>query len=345
MSWLDSKYINLLGTHLTLFKKTRNDLWNFRCPICGDSEKDRTKARGYIFNYKGDYIYKCQNCGDARPFSSLLYVVSNELHKQYKMECFKENSGGKTRIATKPKPEFKRRDRTPKADKPKIRVPKQLDGMKPISQLPDDHFMRQYAMGRGIPEKRLGGLFWASNMRFIADRIGGYEDTRFDKFPRLLLPFINRDGVLTHIQGRAVGDNVPKGSRYYTLEVEESPKVYGLHRIDDSKLVKVVEGPIDSLFLTNSVGMGGADVPWHMFDPNNTVFVWDNEPRSKQIIKRMRDAAARGYSVCVWGSGINQKDINDMVLNGRSATWVDDYITSHSFRGLKAKMAIAQYEV
>lgn len=344
-SWIDNKYIHLLGVHLNLFKKTRDDLWNFRCPICGDSSKDRTKARGYIFNYKGDYLFKCQNCGDARPFSSLLYIVSHELHKQYKMECFKENSGGKTRKPPEPKPKFKRRTRKPKSEKPKVKVPKQLSGMKPISMLPHDHFMRKYAIGRGIPEKRLGGLFWANSMRFIADRIGGYDDVRFDAFPRLLLPFINRDGELTHIQGRAVGDNVPKGSRYYTLEVEESPKVYGLHRIDDSKIVKVVEGPIDSLFLTNCVGMGGADVPWHLFDPKNTVFVWDHEPRSKQIVKRMREAVDRGFSVCVWGSSIIHRDINDMILGGRTSKWIDDYIETHSFSGLKAKMAIAQYEI
>lgn len=347
MSWLDNKYIELLGVQLTLFKKKRNDLWNFRCPICGDSQKDKTKARGYIFNHKGDYMYKCQNCGDARPFASLLYLVSNELHKQYKMECFKENSGGKSRKAdtTKPKPTFKRRSRKPKEEKRKIALPEQLRGMKPVSELPDDHFVRQYVMSRGIPKKRWGGLFWSNNMRFIADRVGGYDDVHFDKFPRLLLPFINRDGVMTHIQGRAIGDNVPKGSRYYTLEVEEEPKVYGLHRIDDSKLVKVVEGPIDSLFLTNCAGMGGADVPWHLFDPANTVFVWDNEPRSKQIIKRMKEAVERGYAVCVWGTNIKEKDINDMVLSGRSPESIDDYIIAHTHRGLKAKMAIAQYEV
>lgn len=343
-SWIDTKYIQMVGVQLLLFKKKRNDLWNFRCPICGDSEKDRTKARGYIFNHKGDYLYKCQNCGDSRPFVSLLKYVSPELHKQYKMEMFKENSGGKSRKVSK-KPTFKRRDRPKPKVKPKVRVPKELEGMKPVSELPEDHFVVQYVLGRGIPKKRWGGLFWSKNMRFIADRIGGYDDTRFDNFPRLLLPFINREGKLTHIQGRAIGDDVPKGSRYYTLEVDEAPKVYGMHRIDDSQIVKVVEGPIDSLFLTNCAGMGGADVPWDMFDPNNTVFVWDNEPRSKQIVKRMKEAVARGFSVCVWGSNVRQKDINDMVLSGRSPEWLDNYITDHTFRGLKAKMAISQYEI
>lgn len=347
-SWIDLKYIQLMGVHLPLFKQLRQDLWNFRCPICGDSARDSTKARGYIFNHKGDYLYKCQNCGDSRPVSSLIYIVSPELSKDYRLEIFRESNGGKTRKETK-QVKHNRRSRkqksSPVEEKKPIFVPEELKGMKPVSRLPEDHFVVDYVTSRMIPKKRWGGLFWCSNMRFIADRIGGYDNVYFDDFPRLLLPFINEDGELTHIQGRAIGDNVPKRSRYYTLEVFEAPKVYGMHRIDHSQPVKVVEGPIDSLFLTNCVGMGGSDVPWDLFDPKNTIFVWDNERRSKQIIKRMKEAVDRKFRVCVWGQKIQQKDINDMVKAGKNGEWIDDYITHHSYSGLRAKLAISDYAI
>lgn len=339
MSWIDYKYIQLVGAQLLLFKQKRPDVWNFRCPYCGDSDKDATKARGYIFSHKGDYKFKCHNCGHPSYFSSFLKYVSPELYKQYRMELFKENSGGKIRKPTK-KPKFKRRNR---AEKPSFKIPPELDGLEPIVTLPNDHFIIKYVVSRGIPKKHWDSLFWVDEMRDIADRIGGYDDTRFDKFPRLLLPFINRDGDMTHIQGRAVGDRVPKGSRYYTLEVvEDAPKVFGLEKIIDTKPVKVVEGPIDSLFLSNCVGMGGADVPWELFDPSNTIFVWDNERRSRTIVKKMRDAVDRGFAVNIWDKSIREKDINDMILAGRTSDQLDSYILTHSHRGLKAKMALAQ---
>ncbi len=341
--WIDVKYIQMVGSQLELFKPKKADLWNFRCPYCGDSEKDRTKARGYLFHHKGDYKFKCHNCGHSCYFSSFLKHVDQNMHKEYRMELFKENSGGKTRKPVEKKPKFKRKR---PVSKPKVELPDELDGLQPVSELDEKHFIRRYVEERMIPKSKWNWLFWVKEMRVIADRLSGYDETHFDRFPRLLLPFIDKEGKLTHIQGRAVGDNVPKKSRYYTLEVEEdTPKVYGFHSIDPAKQVLVVEGPIDSLFLSNCTGMGGADVPWNLYEPSKTTFVWDNEPRSKVITKHMREAVDRGFSVCVWGKNIREKDINDMVLAGRSPEWLDDYISNHTFKGLKAKMAISQYEI
>ncbi len=341
--WIDVKYVQMVGSQLELFKPKKADLWNFRCPYCGDSDKDRTKARGYIFLHKGDYKFKCHNCGHACYFSSFLKHVDSVMYKDYRMEVFKENNGGKTRKTAPAKPKFNRK--RPKT-KPKANVPEELEGFTSVSELDTDHFVRQYVEGRMIPKSKWDWLFWSNDMRTIADSVGGYEETHFDKFPRLLLPFIDRDGKMTHIQGRAIGDNVPKKSRYYTLEVvEDTPKVFGFHGIDDSKPVKVVEGPIDSLFLSNCTGMGGADVPWSLYDPANTIFVWDNEPRSSVIIKHMREAVTRGFGICVWGKNIREKDINDIVLSGKEPAWLDNYISNHTYRGLKAKMAISQFEV
>jgi len=102
-AWIDVKYIRFLGVYLNLFKEKQQNLWNFRCPICGDSTSDATKCRGYIYLYNNTYLYKCQRCGDSRPFVSLLYIISPELHKQHKMEVFKENHGGKSiRAALEP---------------------------------------------------------------------------------------------------------------------------------------------------------------------------------------------------------------------------------------------------
>ena len=49
MDLVDSKYITLLSSRLPKFKRVKPNLFNFRCPICGDSQKHKNKARGYIY--------------------------------------------------------------------------------------------------------------------------------------------------------------------------------------------------------------------------------------------------------------------------------------------------------
>jgi hypothetical protein len=171
-----------------------------------------------------------------------------------------------------------------------------------------------------------------------------YKKTRFDEYPRWVFPFVNSDGVITHLQGRAIG-KVPKGSRYVTLEIEDAPKVYGADKIDKTKTLHVVEGPIDSLFLSNCVGMGGADVDFSILDPSSTCFIFDNERRNSEIVKRMTKVSEMGYGVCVWGKELPDNDINDMVLAGWKPSDLEDYINAHTFRGLKAKLAITDYSL
>ena len=59
--YLDKKYINLISPTLEKFKWKKDNLANCRCPICGDSELSKTKARGYFFTSDNSYFYKCHN--------------------------------------------------------------------------------------------------------------------------------------------------------------------------------------------------------------------------------------------------------------------------------------------
>lgn len=349
MNWLESKYIQLVGSSLLLFKPLKSNLWNFRCPVCGDSEKDRTKTRGYIYydTEKNRYKFKCHNCGANRTFVWLLKYLNPDLHREYKLEYIKEMGFSKKRPAPVKNP-VRRRKQTGQStgQSDDVKLPKLLKNLECVADLPTGHLVRKYVANRKIPKATWKRLYWAEQMKDVADMIPGYEETYFDAHPRLLLPFIANDGVLSHIQGRGIGDKVKPGSRYYTLECEIGyPKVFGVDQLDESKTKYVVEGPIDSLFIDNCAGMGGSDMPWDVFTPDTTVFVFDNEPRSPIITKKMLDAVKRGFGVCVWSNIISQKDINDIVKSGRSKDWLTDYITNHTYRGMKAKMAISKYSI
>ena len=97
MNFVDIKYISLLSPRLEKFQKKDNFLWNFRCPYCGDSKKNRNKARGFVYRTKADLFYKCHNCSVGASFSNLLKYVDANLHKEYILEKYKEGQTSKGR--------------------------------------------------------------------------------------------------------------------------------------------------------------------------------------------------------------------------------------------------------
>ena len=121
---------------------------------------------------------------------------------------------------------------------------------------------------------------------------------------------------------------------------EDKPKIYGLDTVDDSKVVYITEGPLDSLFIDNSIAMAGADVNVSNYDWN-CVYIFDNEPRNKQICDRISNAIDRGDSVVIWNPNNDEKDINDMVLAGHN---VKSLIESNTYQGLEAKVKFTEWK-
>ena len=108
MDLVDSKYIGLVSSRLQKFKRVKADLYNFRCPICGDSQKHKNKARGYFYQVKTNTNFKCHNCGASLSFNNFLKQIDPTLHKQYTMEKFKDGFTGKGFVVEEPKLEFKK---------------------------------------------------------------------------------------------------------------------------------------------------------------------------------------------------------------------------------------------
>ena len=86
--YVDHKYINLLSSRLEKFKRKSRDLYNFRCPICGDSKKNKYKARGYAYVKEDILLFKCHNCNVSGTLKVLLEKFDPILAKQYNFEKF-----------------------------------------------------------------------------------------------------------------------------------------------------------------------------------------------------------------------------------------------------------------
>ena len=320
--------MNQLSVQLQGFSTKKSGLYNFRCPYCGDSERRKSKMRGYLFTTKTGLVFKCHNCGTSKAFHNFLKDQDSQLWEAYNLEKFKQNSGTRKRkvidTTVFKKPVFK--------NKRKVDLPR-------VSDLNKQHPARTYLTGRGIPEDTLSKFYYAEKFKEWTNSLKQTYDRIDSEEPRIVIPLLDEEGNLFGYQGRSLN---PKDKlRYVTVMLEDSmPKVYGLSEIDKTKPVYVTEGPIDSHFLGNAIAMCGSDVDLSTFD-YQFIYAFDNEPRSKQIVEKITRASQQGHKVVIWPKSIVEKDLNDMVNAGHD---VQSVVESNTFDGLQAQVKLTEWK-
>lgn len=328
MSYLDVKYINLISPQLLKFSRKKDSLYNFRCPYCGDSKKRKDKTRGYLFKIKNDFVFKCHNCGVGRTFTNFLKDNCPHLHDQYVLERYKEGLTGKGTQTKNPDFNFK----TPVFVKTKRDV-----NLKSIADLNTSHPARQYLESRKI--KELDYFFYCPKFKEWTNSQKKVFDTLRKDSPRIIIPLRDKDGKMFGYQGRSLA---PKAKlRYISVMLDDAKqKVFGWDRVDLNKQIYVTEGPFDSMFIRNSIAMCGSDVDLSTFNYQFT-FVFDNEPRNREIVDKISKTIDKGYPVVIWPSSITDKDVNDMVLSGHDVQSVVEYNT---YQGLEAKLKLIEWK-
>ena len=329
MSFIDAKYIGLVSPRLQKFKQVKNNLYNFRCPYCGDSQRHKNKARGYIYQLKNDHNYKCHNCGMSKSFTNFLKDLDQSLYDQYVMERYKQGITGKNSNTPEPTFNFK---------EPIFKNLKQFD-LPTIAELNNEHPAKVYLKNRKIPDKFLKQLYycehfkkWTNQQKYTFESIDRDE-------PRIIIPLINQ-GEIIGFQGRSL--NKYSKIKYITIILDENqPKIYGMDNVKREETIYVTEGPLDSLFVRNSIAMCGADADISKWGIDNFVRVYDNEPRNTEIVSRYATSISRGERIVIWPISIKEKDINDMVLSGLD---VQSVIESNTYSGLEAKLKFTTWK-
>ena len=328
-SYIDLKFVNEISTRLGQFKKKGDYLFNFRCPYCGDSKKSKTKARAYLYRVKNDMFFKCHNCGEGHNFSNFLKFLDVKKYESYLLERYKGSA------PSTPKPKFN-------DFKPKFKEIDILDGLKPVSDLNDDHPVKQYVVNRMIPKKYYSKLFLCNKFMAFVNKAkpNTFSHTK-GEHPRLIIPFYDGNDKVFAFQGRAFGKEQPK---YLTVKLDENKqKVYGLDRVNLQDKVYIVEGPIDSLFIDNCLAAAGADLTLRV-EPDNVTYIFDNEPRNKEIIKRMYDVVEKDYNIVIWPEHIHAKDVNEMIMNGMTKIELQTIISTNTFAKLEALTKLSYYK-
>lgn len=324
--FVDRKFLKLLSPKLKRFSQKKEDLFNFRCPFCGDSQKNQSKARGYVYRRKNDYYYKCQNCGVGHNMFNFINSIDTELAKEYSLENYRQ------KIEIEDNLEFKFETPTFEEKKYTINLPL-------IEELSKDHYARVYCENRKIPDSSYSQLYFANDFKsFVQSVKPDYSKELKEDDPRLIIPFFSEKNELYGFQGRALRDSK---LRYITIKLDESvPKLFGLNKVNKNETTFVTEGPIDSLFLENAVATADSNLmkAAEHLSKDKLILVFDNEPRNKEICELMNKAIDNHFRVCIWPEMIVEKDINEMILAGYTGDELEDIIEKNTYNNLRAKL-------
>ena len=337
---IDSKFVRLLSSRLRNFKQKKDYLWNFSCPFCGDSKKNLSKARGYVFAKGNNLFYGCHNCGEGTNVANLVKQVDPSLHQEYTLERYKEGksntSNFKATTLNIPPPRFD-----------KLAKQKIFEHSEWCDKLPSRHFCLTYLQKRHIPQEYHSKLLFTFKYKQFIDALIPNHGKELIDDARLIIPFYDVYNDLIAVSGRAL-ENSDKTLRYITIKTVDSDSklVYGMDMVDLNQTVKIVEGPIDSLFLSNCLASGDANLNLTAknISAADKVLIFDNQSRNKEIVKLMHDAIKSNSSVVIWPDNIQAKDINEMVMSGISSDEIEKIISSNTFTGLRAQMRFVSWK-
>jgi hypothetical protein len=331
---VDNKYVRLVSGRLRNFKQKNQNLYNASCCFCGDSQKNKLKARMYIFEKQNDLYVKCHNCGIGTNVSGLLKQLDESLHSEYILERYKSGQANNhntiAEVLQLSAPKFG-----------KLRKQKVFEHAEWLSNLPSEHYALKYATNRRIPLKFYDKLLFSAHYnQFITTLVPDHEKTLFDD-ARLIIPFYDENNELIAVSGRAL-ETSDKTLRYITIRTNDSQNklIYGMDRVDLTKKVYVCEGPIDSMFIDNCVASGDANLALTAKDisADEIVLIFDNEKRNKEVCKMMQDAIKLKHNIVIWPDTIGEKDINAIIMSGKTQSEVQDIISSNSFSGIQAQL-------
>lgn len=316
MDLVDEQYINLLAPKLEKLVKKSNRVYNCRCPFCGDSQRNKTKARGYFYQVKANTNYKCHNCSINTSLAKFLKQFDASLYSQYCLDKYRSKH-----FEVKKEEEI-----IPKVDQPIFRD--KID----LPRASENRIANQYLINRRLDPNQ---FYYVEKFKEWVNQAKpesfSEKALKVDE-PRIIIPlYFNKK--LIGIQGRSI---FPNAIKYITIMFsEDAPKVYGYDTINRSTGVYVLEGPFDSTFIPNSIAMCGADVNLKELDIQNPIYVYDNEPRNKDIHQRMLRVINQGNQIVIWPSHIKEKDVNLMIMSDLDVVSI---IKENTFSGLQAKL-------
>lgn len=330
--FVQKAYADNVGNRLSLYSVQSYSPYrsNFRCPICGDSARNKFKKRGYLLEKNGHLTFYCHNgCGTIN-FEKFLRDYYPDLYSQYRFDLFLDNNNNKL---------IENSNAVDISNNTFDENVNYLDGLDNIENDSDGY---AYILNRKIPRKFHNDIWVTTNFHkyvnnFVVGKFKKSLENKNEK--RIIFPLRYYDGTIFGINARSLERN--NSSKYITIKFDvNKPKFFGLDRIDINKHKYVVEGPIDSFFIDNCVAMVGTDGNLQSLfgDNRNFTLILDNQPRNEQVINKYKKYISLGYQLVIWPNVFEGKDINDYVLSGGRYQKLKQIIEENTFVGLQAEI-------
>jgi len=273
------------------------DYYNFRCNVCGDSKKSRSKKRGYILKRKKPWMYFCHNCFYKKPVVYWMKEFFPIHYRDYYRDLVRSKKPHKKPIPKIKNPKVKKRNA--EKEQTKFFIPIKKGITPPFAKA------IRLCINRNIPEDIWSKWFVATG--------GTYNN-------RLIIPFFDDKGKIYYYQGRALYDYItPK----YLSRKGKHNSIYNYYTVDDNRPVVVLEGPIDSIFVENSIAVTGVKIEEPLLKKfKQKRFMIDYDAQTPETKAKTIELLTKGEYVFCWQKFIkkyqlpkkNKWDVNDVLL-------------------------------
>ena len=293
--WINDEILPYLPTD----RVRQGDKILFRCPICGDSRKNRQRKRGYY--YLKSASYHCFNCDANLSGLKLLQVFSGEDYEAVKGRFFKTMFDGKHYNSLSSHGFDVEEER-------KDNIFRLKSCLRPEWKSPLSEKAESYLKGRLVLDAP-----------FLREKLFSYFAKNGNEY--ILIPW-RINGIDAYFQ---LNDflKLGKGGLKYIFPKNRDKLIYGLDNIDLSfPYLICFEGVYDSLFVPNGLAIGGKTLTdlqekilRKRFPSHNIVFALDNDKPGLQATARAlsRNTASRVLYFKWFDSTTKEKDINDLV--------------------------------
>ena len=291
--------------------KVYKDRISFAAPCCGDSASNNYKKRGnIIIEGKFRNMYKCFNCGTFMSLPDFFKRYGQELSLSEIDYISKNKVDIQSYSAATNDSMISYIYDTENIDSFSIDREwfKQLFG---LCEITEDPFIRSYIFGRRQYDTRKFLYSVSTRKLFILNltpnnRIIGFQVRNFSgdsKYKTYNLQKIHNDILC---DGVSIPDDINTLSMLFNVML-----------VDCNRVVTVVEGPMDSFLLNNSIALCGAAK--NMEFPFMVRFLFDDDKAGRQhAIEKIKE----GYEVFLWDVlkkdlGLESKkkwDVNDLFI-------------------------------
>ena len=171
---------------------------------------------------------------------------------------------------------------------------------------------------------------------------------------RLIVPFYDEHGDIVHYQSRAVLPSDTKLPKYLS-KVGSEKTLFNIFNVDSSlDYIFIFEGPIDSCFVKNGVGVAGiqenSDALFTnrqrqqlaLYPLHKRIWVLDSQHQDQAAMIKTETLIEQGENVFIWPEeyGKRFKDFNDMAIDLGKSEIPYKFILKNSYTGLKARLML-----